>query len=436
MKHSFLTGILALAVILTGCTSINPFVKEAKDNIAATQYQAALDAANQAIEQEPGNGQAYYYKGVALGALGQEEEAAADRLPYFQDMYTAMKTAEAIFDTLEKAPSEAADIPTVLVSTWAAEHNAAVNILTSDSIAAQYEDPNLEAAAHLINAVTLAPDSAISHSVLSTAYYRAGNLEGATTSYEKVMELLEDKEVNDYEYLINLYITGKSYDKARELALEGLEVFPGTTSFVQYLADSYLQTGDVDKAVELIRQLIEKDPDNAQYHLVLGTQVYQTVSALTDEYTALLQQIYDAKQAARNLRGREKTAADARIKDLEAEAAALDAKISERTALSLEEVTISSQLDSSSPNTFNILGIIYQNESALWFQKRNNTTDNKLADQYDTKAREILQSARINYEKASELNPENTEYWRSLFQVYTTLGMMDKAEEAMQKAGL
>ena len=40
------------------------------------------------------------------------------------------------------------------------------------------------------------------------------------------------------------------------------------------------------------------------------------------------------------------------------------------------------------------------------------------------------------YERATELNPDNTNYWNSLFRIYTLLDMRDKAEEAMEKAGM
>jgi hypothetical protein len=40
------------------------------------------------------------------------------------------------------------------------------------------------------------------------------------------------------------------------------------------------------------------------------------------------------------------------------------------------------------------------------------------------------------YEKAAELDPDNQNYWASLFRIYTTLDMREKAEEAMEKSGM
>ena len=69
-------------------------------------------------------------------------------------------------------------------------------------------------------------------------------------------------------------------------------------------------------------------------------------------------------------------------------------------------------------------------------KRRNNTVDNEVAQQLDNEARQNLQEALIYYERAAELDPDDTETWQSLFQVYTTLGMEEKAMEAMEKAGL
>jgi len=86
---------------------------------------------------------------------------------------------------------------------------------------------------------------------------------------------------------------------------------------------------------------------------------------------------------------------------------------------------------------YNILGIIYQNKAANLFEQRNSIVDdNELVQELDNRAREALQEARQYYERAAEINPDTPEYWESLFQVYTTLGMEEEARDAMQKAGM
>src|SRR5699024_2247965 len=85
---------------------------------------------------------------------------------------------------------------------------------------------------------------------------------------------------------------------------------------------------------------------------------------------------------------------------------------------------------------YNTLGIIYQNKAAAMYDQRNLTRDNKKAAQFDSQASELLQQALTYYEKAAELAPDNSKYWQSLYQIYTQLGMDQKAQEASQKAGI
>lgn len=436
MKPFSLLSTLAVAILFVGCTSVSPLVKETQDNIGSGNYEAALASAELAIEENPTSGVGQYYKAVALGSLGQDSEDVAARRGYYADALSTMEEAKSLFSAAEDVPDEADNADNIIRAIWADEHNSAVEILTVDSIAASYADPNQVAVDHLLNATTLAPDSVISYNVLSSAYYRVGDIESATTAYEWVMELLPTPDVDDYNYMINLYLASQRFENARDLATEAQSAFPTDERFIQYLADSYLQTGETDKAIEIVEDLIASDPTNPQYRLVLGTQVYQTVTELTDQISEMYVELYDQSQALRSLSGSEKSDAEATLAELQAEADALEADIVGYTDLAIEQVTRATELDPSSANTFNILGVIYQNKSALYFDKRNNTADYDLADEYDAQAREILDMARVAYEQATQLDEGNPEYWQSLFQIYTTLNMPEKAQEAMEKAGI
>ncbi|MDA0907570.1 MAG: tetratricopeptide repeat protein [Bacteroidetes bacterium] len=436
MKPFSLLSTLAVAILFVGCTSVSPLVKETQDNIGSGNYEAALASAELAIEENPTSGVGQYYKAVALGSLGQDSEDVAARRGYYADALSTMEEAKSLFSAAEDVPDEADNADNIIRAIWADEHNSAVEILTVDSIAALYADPNQVAVDHLLNATTLAPDSVISYSVLSSAYYRVGDIESATTAYEWVMELLPTPDVDDYNYMINLYLASQRFENARDLASEAQSAFPTDERFIQYLADSYLQTGETDKAIEIVEDLIASDPTNPQYRLVLGTQVYQTVTELTDQISEMYVELYDQSQALRSLSGSAKSDAEAALAELQAKADALEADIVGYTDLAIEQVTRATELDPSSANTFNILGVIYQNKSALYFDKRNNTADYDLADEYDAQAREILDMARVAYEQATQLDEGNPEYWQSLFQIYTTLNMPEKAQEAMEKAGI
>ncbi|MDX1671665.1 MAG: tetratricopeptide repeat protein, partial [Balneolaceae bacterium] len=114
----------------------------------------------------------------------------------------------------------------------------------------------------------------------------------------------------------------------------------------------------------------------------------------------------------------------------------LQSSISELTNQAEEKLKTVIEYRPNDANAYNTLGIIYQNKAATLFEERNLTEDNKKAKQLDQKARDMLRQAMKYYENATEIDPDNKEYWQALFRVYTTLGMDQKAKEAMKKAGL
>ena len=206
--------------------------------------------------------------------------------------------------------------------------------------------------------------------------------------------------------------------------------------FVQFLADAYIQAGERDRAISLVEELIENEPENPQYRRVLGTQVYQSVERISNEVSTLYEELFELRQAARNQRGQELEQTQSEIEALESEIEAQEQEIDELSEISIREMSKVVELVPDDESANFILGIIYQNRAANLFERRNNTTDNEQAAEYDERAKENLEQARQYYERAAEINPDNPENWQSLFQVYTALGMEEEAEEAMQKAGM
>ena len=115
----------------------------------------------------------------------------------------------------------------------------------------------------------------------------------------------------------------------------------------------------------------------------------------------------------------------------------LQQESSELTDIAIDNMEQVVELLPEDDDAHNILGIIYQNKAANLFEQRNSIVDDsELVQELDQRAREALQEARQYYERAAEIDPDVPEYWESLFQVYTTLGMEEEAREAMEKAGM
>ncbi|MGM0589701.1 MAG: tetratricopeptide repeat protein [Bacteroidota bacterium] len=430
-KRSLRLFTLLLSIgLLASCSNLDPNVKEAKNSLRSQNPEAALEAANRALETNPNNANAYYYKAVAIGQLANQKEPA-DRKENYKEMRKLFGKADSIYATMEEKPAESENLDAVLTSTWSEEHNSAVKIAGSDSLRA-IEGKMDDAVSHLKNATIIIPDSTLSWQVLAEIQVMNNNVPGAIDAMEVYMQKTENPPADKYQRLGLFYRNVESYEKARDLLSEGLENYPNNVKLRQDLADTYLSLQEYDKALSTVRKLIEMQPDNAQYHLVYGTTIYQSATRLTEELSDNYDQLFELEKADND--GDEE--AQAKIDSLEKTNEELQAQIDEMTSEASSSLKKVVEIRPEEAIAHNTLGIIYQNKAAALFEERNRTQDNEKAAELDKEAKEQLQEARKYYEKATEIEPNNKQFWSNLFRVYTSLGMNEKAQEAMEKAGM
>ncbi len=434
-SYKSLLLIFLFAGFVWACETTDPFIEEVQIGILTGEFDMALEATEEAIELDSLNYVAHYYKGIVLASQAETLEPPADRKPYYDRAKQSFDTAKRIMRDQEELPEEYEELNNTVVSFWADEYNMGVNIQTDDSLFNATENPFRVSLDHFENAATINPDSAMTFEVISSTYFKMDDIENAISSYERALELKDQPESDDYEYIISLYLFDESYPRAIELSNEAMELYPDEPIFVQFLADAYIQSGERDRAIELVESLIADDPDNPQYRRVLGTQIYQTVDRLIADVSEKYQMQFDLRQEARNQHGDELDQTQSEIDEIQGEIDSLEDEIDELTAIAIREMERVVELEPESESANFILGIIYQNQAANLFERRNNTTDNEEAERYDSQARDVLRDALVYYERAAEINPDNPENWQSLFQVYTTLGMEEEAEEAMERAG-
>lgn len=408
--------------VMTACgPSGDPNINQAKDNIKANNFDEALQSIDAALQTNPNNGLAYYFKGITYSEIASEQDPSKRQEPY-QKSREAFFTADTIFANMEEAPSEAENIGAVRTRDWAKEHNAGVNIVSNDSLK---EVKGLDVAvAHLKNATTVLPDSVLSWQVLSEVQFMNENVEGAISAMQGAIERVEQPSLNNYRRLAYFFQQNNQPNEAITTLENASQAYPEEIAVVQDLVNLYLGQQEIDKALARVQELIERDPDNPQYRLVFGTAVYQSVYRLLDEIDAKYNEIQDLEEGS------------AKRDSLQQQADQLESQIDELTNQAIDQLKKVIEMQSDNAKAYQTLGIIYQNKADILLQERDRTTDNEEANKLQEQALEFLNQSMGYYEQAAELKPENKDIWRSLFQIYTRLDMKEKAEDAMEKAGI
>ena len=427
-----------LAAILIGCGSSNPLADEAQNNLKNQDFEAAISSAEQSIEQYPGDPLGYYYKAVALGELARSQDDPNERADYYEQMNQTFETAKSVADTSESVPSEINNISGVKVALWQTEFQRGVDLATNDSVKSTVENPMELSMGHLKNATDLQPDSASSWNVYAQIAARNSEFEEAASAKEKYMGMISESKIDtvDYLHLGNYYYNLDKHDKVVEVFEDGQERYPGSERIASALADAYGRVGEDQKAISTLEKLVEQDPENPQYHLVMGTKIYQQAMRIRDTIGTNSQEIMKMQKQFEQADQSKKEEIKSEIESLSSENEKLMDEMVELTDRAEKEIKVALEYRPDDPAAYETLGVIYQNKAKTYFDRRNRTTDNEEAARLDKVGKENIRQAMEYYEKAVELDSDNENYWRSLFQIYTFLGMDEKAQEAMEKAGM
>lgn len=401
--------------------------------ILLQNYEAAHELLDQSIAENPESGVPYFYKAMTYSDHALLIADPSDRKPYYHDFREAFLTAREKFEVQESKPSEAAQLDDLMLEAWGTEHNEAIQYVTDDSLMQSVAEPYKLAAAHLENAVIINPDSLLSYEVLAQIYAIDNRPEDAIKTMHKVMSMKNPPSSEDYSRMSDYYARAALPDSAIYILNEGLTHYPDTVILSQKLADAYMDNNQRDESIAVIERLLQLDPNNAQYHLALGSRILIATASLSDSITANYDRLYALSGQLRNANQTQKSRIEAQVKELENKNESIRAEINGLNDYAERELLRVIELEPTSGTAYNALGIIYQNKAAAFFDLRNYTTDNTKAMEYDTAAKEALTVAMGYYEKAVEINPDNLGAWQSLSSIYITLDMKEKAEKALEK---
>lgn len=429
--------ILVTAGLLMSCSSSNPLLGDTESSIQEGNYEAALASADKFIQQNPQSPLGYYWKGVALGQQAQSLENPEKAQPIYKRMNENFAKAQELGNQMEEPPGELNRISSVKSSLWRVAHSTGADYVTNDSLMQATENPYQVALRYFDNATIIQPDSAISWSAKAQMNANLDNYTEAVQAQEKYIELSDSVEARAYLLLAQYYRQADQPKEAIVILEDAREQFPENTQVVEILADSYTQAGESKKAVAMVRELAKENPEEPRYRLSLGTRIFQSTLPLHKTYDENIDKIFNLSQKLRNASGEEAEKIKQQIQKLKNENQELKKEIISLMEEAIAEVKASLKNQPDEPAAYNTLGYIYQNRASLVFSQRNQLTpDNEQFDKLDKQGKDYLRQAMKNYEKAAELDPDNPSYWRSLFSIYTALGMDEKAKEAEKKASM
>jgi len=180
-----------------------------------------------------------------------------------------------------------------------------------------------------------------------------------------------------YQYLAYEYEQLQDNANLEKTLKEGMAKFPEEKYYLMSLINNYIYAGKNEEALEYLNTAIAQEPNNAQLHDVMG-RVYE--SGLKDYDNA---EKYFAKAL---------------------------------------------ELDPNYTDALSNLGRIYYNQAVNKLGDANMISDAKQYQEESAKAKEFFKKALPYFEKAHQMNPDDTEPMIALRSIYYNLNMNDEFE--------
>lgn len=430
---------LVLAGIVASCAS-DPNIESAKLNLRNNDFQGVITSAEAALAENPENADAFYYIGVAHLQIA-DEKAVTERRDNLASARENMLRADELYRQQEISSNESETAIQLLINRWADEYSLAVGGV--DFEADNSPEVLQKSIDHLYNAYTVMPDSIMTLDALSEIYFMKDDVDNAVKYMEMAIDKASEPELTRYQRLTFFYQIADNVEGSLSILERAAVIFPDETFFVQEQANIYFRTGQNEKAMAVLEDLIAQDPENAQYRLVFGSQIYQEYLNLTSDIAALYDELFDKNQRFREM-VRSGQSNQNRIREVEREIDGIQNRITslDNTRFEIaeraeEQLMIAFEMEPDNPNTTYTLGAINENRGLALIDQVNNIYDDSLdLSAMEQQANSYFMAALPFYEKTAELEPEDPDNWLKLFQLYLRLGMDEEAQAAAERAGI
>jgi len=471
---SFLTGALAVLVLLSGCGTKNPALTSAKIYIGLTppDYDKATEQLLLAIQKDSLSGEAH----LLLGKIYGQKKMHQEMLAQFQKAETCKLT-----------PEQAEEIKQLKTRTWTEVLNSGIDLgrrskqvdryqldlLTDFSKYPQYKDslkimsqglpdgdkltwdgyktygeakPALEqlgrmldqkAVEHYQLAIQIDSTRYEPYVNLAADYVHKDELERALGYYAQAYQLKPDDSNVMNDYAITL-LRAQKFDQALSLYDRILEKDPANVNALVNLAMIYAREGETDKAQETYSKIVSIDPEYKDAYFNRGL-LYLSQS---QELMPVLKAYQDSVE---NNKKNQEFASRYQSAWEEYERLFLKAESDFRKT---------AEIDANDKDASFHLGLLYVGRAQIQTEKDRQSADFGQAETLFSKGLEIdpedietlkylgftlirlgkWQEATLPLEKVVEIDPTDREAWKYLAIAYANLKKKDLAEQALKKS--
>lgn len=357
-----------------------------------------------------------------------------DRRPFIQRISGAINQIQNYYANTDMPDAVDERISEIITSYWAKEHNSGAEIFNEDDRADRNPAKVSIAAQHFVNALILQPDSSHSYKTLAFSLEDMGQVQDAIQTFSIGLEKSDVPEPEDFDYLIDLYLSENDSESAYQLSVEASKLYPDKVRFKEVIADYYVENNKLEDAVQTLNELTDLNPDNHRYFISKAIQNYRVAFSYLQEMVEDYEELWRLREQQLG------DISDAEDQQLSAEIAQkihhiqeLEKNGSGRIDQIIDELEKVLQADPDHEEAHSIIGQVSTSRVTFYIELTTLTQDPDEIDRFENKIETDLQRALTHYEQLIELNPENADYYEALYNVYIQLGMNDRATEIQNR---
>ena len=248
---------------LGGCGSQSPELGEAESAVEDGDYEAALASVERALARDTVTADAYLYKATVLRQMA-DSTMAPDR---YIDLHRRAAAAEDSAVALRSRASRRVRRTRQRVY----DREVRRGELAYNRAAKYDEDDTFRRAIAFFGAAgATRPDSA--RPVLNEAFARlqVGQTEAAIPVLRRYVERADTAQNEAYKILGELYASAQQYEAATDLLDTATGVYPADPELQALRLNAYNRSGDVDEALAVYREQIERTPNRPAHRYNYG----------------------------------------------------------------------------------------------------------------------------------------------------------------------